>query len=81
MKNLKVEFEQPEAEISRTVNSTFFHYGILVNEETKEETEFSLCEMYDANSDSSSFELTFPNDDKEVTKEIEDFIASETSKL
>lgn len=68
-------FEKPEGEISRVTNSTFFHYGILINKETGEEHEFSLCEMYDSNSDSSSFELTFM--EKEVNdKEIENFIIS-----
>ena len=73
--NLRVEFERSEGEISRVVNSTFFHYGVLVNEETGEETEFSLCEMYDSNCDHSTFELTFI--EKEVDDEkIKDFIVS-----
>lgn len=76
MKNLRVDFEQPSAEISRTVNATFFHYGILVDETSGQEFEFSLCEMYDSNSDYSSFELTFVNDDKEVSQELTDFISS-----
>jgi len=73
MKNLKVKIDITP--IERRGNYNFFHYGVLVNEKTKKETEFTLLEMYEENSDSSIFELTFIDDTK-VTDEITDFIVS-----
>ena len=60
-------------------NGMIFHAGVFTDNNGKE-FDFTLLEMYDSNSDYSSFEITFCDETPEDVKEAEKVIMNEFNK-
>lgn len=75
MKNFKVKFE-PQQEISGIDETICLYYGVLINEESNQEFDFFLREIYNVNFDHTTYQIRFDNEDIEVTQEVQDFILS-----
>jgi hypothetical protein len=76
---MKVYFDE-ESNGNKKENSWIFHYGIF-SDENEKDFDFSLLEMYDSNSDSSSFEITFCDEAPLDSIAAEKFILDEFSKI
>ncbi len=61
-------------------NGMIFHAGVFTDNQGKE-FDFTLCEMYDVNTDYSSFEVTFCDEEPANVQKALEVIAKEFNKV
>ena len=69
MNNLSIEFEAPELDC---VPAMQWHYGTV--KQNGKEYPVTVCEMYESNSGTSSFEVTWVEETPENSVELETLI-------